>query len=92
VQCLYKGTNGQVGVGYRTPINDGAWHVLRCTRDATAVSLYVDGVRVARHVGNPGNIDNDFPMTIAGKPACNQIDVTCDYFGGTIDYVKIEKG
>jgi hypothetical protein len=92
VQCYFKGTNGQVGVGYRTPINDGAWHVLRCVNDRTAVSLYVDGVRVARHKGDPGNIDNSFPLTIGGKPSCDQIKVTCDYFGGTVDYVRITKG
>jgi hypothetical protein len=91
-QCYFKGSNGRVGVGYKTPIDDGVWHVVRCVKDATAVSLYVDGVRVARHVGDPGNMDNTFPLTIGGKPACDQIKVTCDYFGGVIDYVTITKG
>jgi hypothetical protein len=91
-QCYFKGSNGRVGVGWRTPIDDGAWHVLRCVKDDTAVSLFVDGVQVARHVGDPGNLDNSFPITIGGKPDCDQVKVTCDYFGGTVDYVTITKG
>ena len=42
--------------------------------------------------GSPGVINNTYDFTIGGKPNCDQIKVTCDYFGGTVDYVKITKG
>jgi hypothetical protein len=28
-------------------------------------------------------------MTIAGKLNCDQVNVSCDYFAGGLDYVKI---
>ena len=66
----------------------------RCcaSRTSDSVTLYVDGIKRGKKVGPMGNIDNDFPLTIGGKPACDQIKVTCDYFGGVIDYVRITKG
>jgi hypothetical protein len=31
-------------------------------------------------------------MTIGGKISCDQIEVTCDYFSGEIDYIRIYRG
>jgi hypothetical protein len=42
--------------------------------------------------GVSGNLNNSFPMTIGGKPKCDQVKVTCDYFVGDVDYVRITKG
>jgi Concanavalin A-like lectin/glucanases superfamily len=91
-QCYYKGDRGKVGATSPEKINDGAWHTLRCTRTATGVRLYVDGVLRKEHSGVVGAIDNTYPMTIGGKPDCDMVKVQCDYFGGMIDYVKINKG
>jgi hypothetical protein len=30
-------------------------------------------------------------MTVGGKINCDQINVTCDYFSGDIDYIRISK-
>lgn len=92
--CYYKGSAGRVGIGAPASmtLNDGAWHTLKCTRTATQVQLYVDGQLVGRKNGVSGNIDNTFPISIGGKPKCDQIKVTCDYFGGDVDYVRIIKG
>jgi hypothetical protein len=90
--CYYKGSLGRVGAGAPAPLSDGAWHTLRCTRTPSAVDFYVDGVRVGHKNGASGLIDNALPMTIGGKPNCDQITVTCDYFGGDVDYVHITKG
>ena len=38
-----------------------------------------------------GTINNSFPMTVGGKINCDQIDITCDYFSGRIDFLKITK-
>ncbi|MBI5089945.1 MAG: PKD domain-containing protein, partial [Actinobacteria bacterium] len=36
--------------------------------------------------------NNNWDLTIGGKPECDQVTVTCDYFTGDIDWVRIEKG
>lgn len=93
VTCLFKGSRGeQRAVKSPTAINDGTFHTIRCERLSTAVSLYIDGVRVARLAGSTGSISNIKNLSIAGKTDCDQIEVTCDYFVGDIDYVRIEKG
>ncbi|HEX9642665.1 MAG TPA: LamG domain-containing protein [Acidimicrobiia bacterium] len=99
LQCLFKGVgpNGQilkrgVGTGTALKLNDGQWHVARCERTATRVTLTVDGTFVRRTNGPTGNISNTWPLSIAGKTECNQIKVTCDYFAGDIDWVRIERG
>jgi hypothetical protein len=52
--------------------------------------MYIDGVYAARNVGVVGNIANDWPLSIGGKYSCNPPNVTCDYFAGDIDYLRIE--
>jgi Concanavalin A-like lectin/glucanases superfamily len=90
--CYFLGSAGRVGAGGPRALNDGRWHLLRCTRTNSAVDLYVDGVRVGHKNGVSGDLDNSFPLTIGGKPRCDQIKVTCDYFSGDVDYVRITKG
>ncbi len=90
--CLFKGSLGRGGVRTPTPINDNRWHVLRCVKTATAVEMYVDGLRVGRKSGAVGYIDNTWPWVIGGKHSCNQIKVTCDYFTGSIDYIRLYRG
>jgi hypothetical protein len=29
-------------------------------------------------------------MATAGKGHCDQVEITCDYFAGDIDYVKVK--
>jgi hypothetical protein len=90
--CYFKGPDGRDGVGGKTLIDDGAWHVLLCVKTSDSVTLYVDGVKQGRKNGPMGTVNNTFPMSIGGKPQCDQVKVTCDYFGGDVDYVKITKG
>lgn len=103
VTCLYKdgvvGPNGKVGQRAITTLGtykDGQWHTLRCERTATGVTLTIyaaDGVTVQekRSIKGPtGSIANDWPLSIGGKPRCDQIKVTCDYFPGAVDWVRIE--
>lgn len=90
--CLFKGSLGQAATRSKVPLNDDQWHVLTCVRTATAVTLYVDGVFMNRKRGVTGRIDNKKPLAIGGKTECDQITVTCDYFSGDIDYVKISHG
>jgi PKD repeat protein len=90
VQCLFKGEDGtRVGTGSPDPLDDNQWHTVQCIRTETQVKEFVDGVRVAVKNGSTGVINNKKPFTIGGKTECDQITITCDYFVGDIDYVKV---
>jgi Concanavalin A-like lectin/glucanases superfamily len=90
--CLFKSSAGQASVRSVADLSDGQWHVLRCVRTPSRVSMYVDGAFVNQKNGATGTINNSIPLTIGGKLNCDQITVTCDYFSGGIDYVKITRG
>jgi hypothetical protein len=90
VQCLFRGSTGNAGVGSQTPLNDGQWHVITCTRTATQVQMVVDGTVRSTLKHATGNISNSKPLSIAGKSSCDQVTVTCDYWVGQIDYVQIQ--
>ena len=89
--CLFKGSIQRSATRVKTPLNDNEWHTLTCVRTMDSVEAYVDGVFNNRKRGYTGTIDNAIPMTIGGKINCNQIKITCDYFSGEIDYVRITR-
>ena len=89
--CLFDGSAGQVATGAKTPLNDEQWHNVTCALTSTGVTMYVDGELRNRKNGSTGTIDNGIPMTVGGKINCNQVTITCDYFSGQIDYIKITK-
>ncbi len=90
--CLFKGSEGRVATGAKTALDDGTWHTLTCVLDSSGVTMYVDGEYRSTKAGSTGMIDNDFPMTIGGKTECDQINVTCDYYSGQVDRLRITKG
>ena len=92
--CVFRGTSSsgkflRKQVVSPAVLSDGAWHVARCARTATALTLTIDGSVVATAHGSSGNITNNRPISIAGKLNCDQIHTTCDYFTGDIDYITI---
>lgn len=90
--CLFRGPGGETNAirarGKR--IDDGQWHVVRCVATPTEARLYIDGLYIGRNGGTTGQIANTKALTVGGKGDCDQVKVTCDYFGGDIDYVKLE--
>lgn len=97
LQCLFKSPEGRAGAAtgtYANPrrFNDNRWHTLRCERTSQSVTVYVDGVRYGRVRKFTGNINNTKPWTLGGKSECDAVKVTCDYFPGEIDYVRMWKG
>ena len=97
VQCLFKGANGvRVGTGTASkfpPLDDGQWHTIKCVHTATQVKEYVDGAtRAIVKNGSTGPIDNTADWTVGGKNNCDQGKITCDYFAGDIDYIKVSHG
>jgi hypothetical protein len=89
VQCLFRGSRGSMMVSAPRRINDGAWHMVRCERSKSALSLAIDGSTVVRKQGFTGDIANSWPITIGGKSGCDQIEVGCDYYAGDLDWVEI---
>ena len=53
--------------------------------------MRVDGVVTGRNSNPTGTIANTKRLSMAGKLNCDQINTTCDYFAGDIDYVKIQR-
>jgi Laminin G domain len=91
ISCLFRGSAGSSATGSGSVrVNDGNWHTVRCERTASMVTMTVDGVVTGRNRNATGTIANTRPVTIAGKGTCDQVEVTCDYFSGDIDYVRIE--
>ncbi|SCL22600.1 Concanavalin A-like lectin/glucanases superfamily protein [Micromonospora rhizosphaerae] len=92
-RCLFRGGDGSSRTGYTgVSIADGQWHTVTCNRTSTYVEMYVDGVRTSRLTGPTGTIANSWQLSIGGKSSCDGVNVTCDYFAGDIDYIKILKG
>jgi hypothetical protein len=93
--CMFKTASGTATAGSRQlRLNDNHWHVARCDRTPTSVTMYIDGDRVSRTNHTTGNLDNKKPWTIGGKLDCGPQSGadSCDYFPGDIDYVRITKG
>jgi hypothetical protein len=92
LNCFFTGKGGKASIKSTHQTNDGQWHVVRCERTATGVTLTVDGVVVGQAVHATGMISNSSPLTVGGKLNCDNITITCDYFAGDIDYLVIQKG
>jgi hypothetical protein len=92
ISCLFRGSVGSSTATSGTRrVNDGRWHTVRCERSSSSVVMKVDGVVTGRNSNATGSIANTKPLTIAGKLSCDQVNTTCDYFAGDIDYVKIQR-
>jgi hypothetical protein len=89
MHCLFKGSIGSKVAKSPVATNDGAWHTFTCVKTATSLTMTVDGTQTVTVAGKVGSISNSIPMTIAGKLNCDQVNVSCDYFAGGLDYVKI---
>jgi hypothetical protein len=93
LSCMFRSPQGMAtATSGSTLLNDDQWHDVRCVRTSSSVTLYVDGVRLGRKNGFTGNINNTKPWTIGGKHECDDVSVTCDYFAGEIDNVRMSKG
>ncbi len=90
--CLFRGPGGVTNAvrAKGKPLNDGGWHTIRCVATPAEVKMWLDGVYIGRNGGSTGDIVNNQPVYIGGKGNCDQVKITCDYFGGDIDYVRLE--
>jgi Concanavalin A-like lectin/glucanases superfamily len=92
ISCLFRGSAGSsTASSGSVRVNDGNWHTVRCERTSSMVTMFVDGVVTGRNRNATGTIANTRPLTIAGKGNCDQVEITCDYFSGDFDYVRIDR-
>lgn len=95
VTCLIRGASGRRAVRSTGVYRDNQWHTVRCERHTNYILMTITDpagtvVETKRLNGPTGTFSNRFPLTIGGKLECDQIEVTCDYFTGDIDWVKVE--
>lgn len=87
--CTFVGTLGPVAVSADRRIDDGEWHDVACRHRPTALTIEVDGETWVEEVVS-GPIANDRTLTVGGKPACDGVDVECDYYVGDLADLRIE--
>ena len=90
--CVFNGTAASVGMSSDVKLTDGKWHVLRCERNSTSTSMYLDGVLQANPRVSTGDIRTTWELAIGGKSRCTSAGVQCDYYRGDLDYVRLERG
>ncbi len=99
-RCEFRDGTGKtlradlVGTAATNKANDGYWHVVRCELSATGLRVTLDPGSAAEATklttGTHGRIDNLKPVSIGGKADCGG-KVGCDYFTGSIDYIRINR-
>jgi len=67
----------------------GQWHHVAGVFDGSAVSLYVDGARVAQRKGSGKRTRNELPLVIGGD--VGQGGVANSFFPGEIDEVRVSR-
>lgn len=92
IGCTFKTPEGTAAATSSALVSDGAWHVVRCDRTPTSVTVYVDDVRSGVRNAATGTLENSKPWALGGKQQCDGQQVDCDYFAGAVDYVRLTKG
>jgi Laminin G domain len=91
VYCTFKGSSGRAAVGSSQTVWDHVWHTIRCERQATGVTITVDGGTPRTVAHATGNISNNQPLAIGGKAACNGTTIQCDYYIGLLDRAVVQR-
>ena len=92
LSCTFKTPQGTATDVEEVAVADGGWHVVRCDRTPTSVTVFVDGARSGARNATTGTLNNTKPWAVGGKQQCDARSVDCDYFAGDVDYVRLTKG
>lgn len=92
LSCTFKTPQGTATATTSVSVADGVWHVVRCDRTPTSVTVYVDSVRSGLRNAVTGTLNNTKPWTVGGKQQCDARSVDCDYFAGEVDFLRLTKG
>jgi hypothetical protein len=85
IQCLFRGSSGEVALKSKGDISDGTWHFVMCRRQGKTLSVTIDD-RIWTKAGPVGAISNSLPLHIGAKNADE------DHFLGLMDEVQMTIG
>lgn len=91
--CVVSGSRAdgsfeRVGVLSDVSVADGRWHNLSCRRNATGVTLYIDGAKHGSTTMRPVRLNGPAPVRIGGKFVNDQDN---DEFQGSLDDVFVRR-
>jgi hypothetical protein len=90
---IQKGQAGTAGGYFKLQQPNGKISCLfRGSAGSSTASSGSVRVNDGRNTNPTGSIANNKPLAIGGKLNCDQVNTTCDYFVGDIDYVKLQTG
>ena len=84
--CGYGGSKASLVLSGGPHLADGAWHVARCVKTDTSVTLLVDGVEVAKRTIAIGSVTTKDPLAMGAKPTGD------DPYTGELDYARVWVG
>jgi len=82
--CGFVGSGGSRELIAGPALNDGAWHKVECTKNASSIVLVVDGQPFSI-AGAVGSISNTAAMAIGARPGS-------EFFQGSLDEASVRVG
>lgn len=84
VSCEFRGSLANNVVQAGPDLHDGVWHRISCVKQATSITLTIDGTAYTKSV-SIGSIANTYDMIIGAYP-------NGDYYRGLLDEVSFKIG
>lgn len=84
--CGYAGSKSSLLLTGGPHLANGAWHVVRCVKTDSSVTLMVDGAVVAQRAITIGSVTTKDPLAMGAKPTGD------DPYTGELDYVRVSVG
>lgn len=84
LSCTFDGSLDHQTIFAGPALNDGAWHLVSCSKEDNSITLSVDGVSWSKTV-TIGSISNTEPLVLGAYPGF-------DFFKGTIDQTYLRIG
>lgn len=82
--CEFRGSLANVTIQAGPDLHDGQWHRLTCSKNATTMTVTIDGVAYTK-TATIGSISNSYDMVIGAYPSS-------DFYQGRIDEVSFSIG
>jgi hypothetical protein len=81
--CHFKGTAGAASIHGGPALNDGAWHLIVCTKTSSSISVAVDRTTVGSKQVTIGSMSSSAKVVLGYKSS------GADYYDGLMDDVTI---
>jgi Concanavalin A-like lectin/glucanases superfamily len=84
--CQMQGTTGAAKLVGSANLANGVWHTIRCAKDSSGLTMFVDGVKVGFKAAAIGSIANSAPLTMGAK------SIGGDWYTGRMDQAGVTIG